>query len=295
MKKAVVSGGAGYVGRFIVEALLQSGYHVLISGRTRPADDFFSHPVAFRHMNLDPAADFSQLFADADLFVHAAFDHVSGRYRGGEGEDPKGFHNRNHDGSAAMFEAARAAAVKRAIFLSSRAVYGLQKPGVPLEEEMPCRPDTLYGEVKLAVEDYLRSLSRSDFDTMSLRLTGVYGPGGQGREHKWSGLIRDYLAGRPIASRVATEVHGKDVAAAILLLLDTPKWHEPVLNVSAITLDRRDVLAIVKQETGSSHALPAPAETSGLNVMETARLHALGWSPSGISALQSFLRTDLRR
>ena len=293
MARALVTGGTGFIGRFIVEDLLRQGHEVRVSGRTQPPETLFTRPVRFLRQELDLEADFSRLFDRVDCFVHAAFDHVPGRYRGGEGDDPENFRRRNQLGSIRLFEAARRAGVRRAVFLSSRAVYGTQPRGV-LDEETHCRPDTLYGMVKLAVEEELRRLSRPGFETVSLRVTGVYGPAGQGRRHKWSGLIEDYLAGRPITPRVGTEVHGEDVAAVIALLLGEPSWREPVLNVSDIVLDRRDLLAFVKQETGSPHPLPDRADVGVLNLMATERLRAMGWRPGGEDALRQFLQAEVR-
>ena len=295
MARVRVSGGTGFVGRFIVEELLRQDYAVTVSGRAQPSDAFFTGPVRFVRQALDPAADFGGIFAGVDVFVHAAFDHVPGRYRGGEGADPENFRRRNQLGSIGLFEAARQAGVKRAIFLSSRAVYGAHPSGVRLDEKTSCRPDTLYGEVKLAVEEGLRRLARPGFETASLRITGVYGPAAEGRAHKWSGLIEDYLAGRPVTPRVGTEVHGEDVAASISLLLGQTPWCEPALNVSDIVLDRRDLLAIVRRECGVPHPLPAHADAGSLNVMATDRLRAMGWMPGGKDRLERFVLSALDR
>jgi nucleoside-diphosphate-sugar epimerase len=295
MAKVLVSGGTGFVGRFIVERLLREGHDVAVSGRMPPSGTFFTRPVHFIRQELDLEADSGNLFDGADFFVHAAFDHVPGRYRGGEGDDAENFRSRNQRASIRLFGAARRAGVKRAVFLSSRAVYGSQTSGTTLDEKTPCRPDTLYGAVKLAVEQELRHLARPGFETVSLRITGVYGPAGAGRPHKWSGLIENYLAGRPVMPRVGTEVHGEDVAAAVALLLGQPSWREPVLNISDIVLDRRDLLAIVKQGTGSPHPLPEPADPGVLNLMATDRLRAMGWQPGGEWLLERFVISSLDR
>lgn len=295
MSRVLVSGGSGFVGRFIVEDLLRQGHEVRVSGRTQPSETFFTRPVRFIRHELDPETDFDELFSGVDCFVHAAFDHLSGHYRGGEGDDPGNFRRRNQCASVRLFEAARRAGVRRAVFLSSRAVYGTQPTGIALDEETSCRPDTLYGEVKLAVEEELRKLSRPGFETVSLRVTGVYGPSGGRKPHKWSALIEGYLAGRPVMPRVGTEVHGEDVATAVVLLLDAPIWREPILNVSDIVLDRRDMLEIVKRETGSPHPLPDRADAGALNVMATNRLRAMAWRPRGMEAVREFLHTEFRR
>jgi nucleoside-diphosphate-sugar epimerase len=281
-----VSGGTGYVGRFIVEELLAAGHEVTVMGRRPPAEGFFSRPVQFRPLSLEPEGISPALLGTADFFVHGAFDHVPGKYRGGEGDDREGFRRRNLDGSVALFRAAKAAGVRRAVFLSSRAVYGPRTPGEWLDEMDEPRPDTLYGEVKLAAERALGALGGPGFHGVSLRITGVYGPAGPGRQHKWAGLFADYLAGRLLAPRVATEVHGQDVAAAVRLVLEAGFMPGPAFNVSDIILDGHDLLALVQRATGSTQALPERGDAQALNPMRTDRLRALGWRPGGMALLE---------
>ncbi len=83
--KVLVSGGTGLVGRYIVEELLAAGYTVIIAGRHAPLPRFFSRPLEFAPLSLDPAHDHIEAFDDAYFFVHAAFHHLPGQYRGGEG------------------------------------------------------------------------------------------------------------------------------------------------------------------------------------------------------------------
>lgn len=291
--RSLVSGGTGFVGRFIVEALLRAGHEVAVTGRNPPRPDFFSRAVAFVPVGLEPDMDYSPLFAGIDNFVHAAFDHVPGQYRGGEGGDPEGFRLRNQHGSNALFASARRAGVSRAVFLSSRAVYGTQPPGMVLTEETRPHPDTLYGEVKLAVERHLASLDADDFTTTSLRVTGVYGEPGPGRDCKWTGLIHRYLNGEDIPARVATEVHGDDVAAAVLLALGGEA--SGVCNVSDLVLDRADLMTIVQQISGVVQPLPPPADASRLNVMDCSRLLGLGWKPGGLPRLKETVERILVR
>lgn len=279
--RTVVSGGSGYVGRFIVEALLAAGHEVAVMGRNPPREGFFSGPVDFSQLTLEPELISESSFEGADFFVHAAFDHVPGKYRGGEGNDPATFRRRNLDGSIALFKAAKTAGVRRVAFLSSRAVYGPRPPGEWLDERDDPRPDTLYGRVKLEAERALEALGDTGFHGISLRVTGVYGPAGAGRTHKWAELLAAYLAGRAIEPRAGTEVHGRDVAAAVRLLLSLDEVDGTVFNVSDLLVDRRDILAIIQRISGSPHALPVPADKHGINAMRSDRLRALGWRPGG--------------
>lgn len=286
---SVVTGGTGYVGRFIVEALLEAGHRVTVMGRNAPAPDLFSRAVGYAPLSLEPEAVREQGVPHCDYLVHCAFDHLPGRYRGGEGNDPQGFERRNREGSLALFEEARRRGAKRTVFLSTRAVYGTKAGGKTLGEDEPLEPETLYGVVKRDVEAGLKAMSTEDFITSSLRVTGVYGSACAGGEHKWSALFSQFLNGEAIEPRVATEVHGKDVAAAVRLMLEAPgaaiSGH--AFNVSDLLLDRRDLLAIVKEKAGREGlVLPERGDASAVNAMETGKLHSLGWVPGGWHLLE---------
>lgn len=252
--RVMITGGGGLVGRFIVAEARARGHDVEVPVGWRLGDDLPLEGV--------------------DLLVHAAFAHVPGRYRGGEGDDPAGFVRANVDGTELLFRRAARDGVGRAVFLSSRAVYDGLDADV-LTEEMPVAPDSLYGQVKLAGEKALAAHLRG----ASLRATGVYGPG---VAHKWGGLFADYLSGRAVAPRLATEVAGPDLAAAVFLPL------EGVFNVSDLMLDRHDLLAEVARLTGCAHPLPARSEER-VGVMATDRLRAAGWRPGGMARLRAML------
>ncbi|WP_116130921.1 NAD(P)-dependent oxidoreductase [Tropicimonas sp. IMCC34043] len=286
--RIAVTGGTGLVGRFVVEAALAAGDEVVVLGRTAPPENFFSRPVRFLAHDLRAQAPALDKF---EALVHAAFSHLPGRYRGGEGGNPEGFLADNLEGSLRLFRAAKAAGVRRAVFLSSRAVYGAYPPGTALNEATEPRPDTLYGEVKLRAERSLAALCGPGFATVSLRATGVYGPAGPGQRHKWQDLFEAFARGEAIAPRVATEVHGADLAAAVRLALhaDPAAVSGQVFNVSDILLDRRDLLGEVARLTGTSAPLPPRADATKVNAMECDRLLALGWRPGGMDRLRDSL------
>ena len=262
--RIAVTGVSGLVGRFLVRGLDAAGHEI----GTLPG------------WRLGQSA----ALEGWDALVHAAFAHVPGRYRGGEGDDPAGFIALNRDASLRLFDEARAAGVGQVVFLSSRAVYDGLPAGMPLPDGTPPAPASLYGRVKAETEAGLAALAAPDFRAMSLRATGVYGPGDG---HKWRELFADYLAGRPVAPRVATELHGDDLAAALRLVLD--RGATGVFNVSDMLLDRRDLLAEVARLTGCRHELPARADAAQVSVMSCARLLALGWRPGGWDRLRASL------
>lgn len=292
MTHVLVSGGTGYAGRFIVENLLANGYKVTVGGRHAPQPGLFSRPVPFIPLKLDPEADQIEAFDNIYYFVHAAFDHIPGHYRGGEGDDPAGFRNKNLDGSVRLFETARDAGVRRCVFLSSRAAYPPQPPGSALTEDLHGQPDTLYGELKLQAERSLLSLCGHGFVTASLRATGIYGPGANGKPHKWASLFDTYLSGGIVLPRAGTEVHGEDLAKAVRLMLetDTVRINGEIFNVSDILTDTREILAILQAVTGCPHELPDAAATAHVNVMNTCKIKALGWAPGGRERLEETVR-----
>lgn len=289
MTRVFVAGGTGRVGRFITEHLLAHGYKVSVGGRTAPPPGFFSQDVPFVPLVLDPDTDQIDAFENIYYFVHAAFSHVPGKYRGGEGDDPAAFRRANLDGSARLFEDAKDAGVRRCVFLSSRAAYGTQPPGKSYLEHGPAKPDTLYGQVKLDAERSLHALCAHDFVTASLRVTGVYGPAAPGRQHKWQGLFDDYLAGRPVPVRAGTEVHGDDVGAAVRLMLETDpaRINGETFNVADILVDTNTILSVVRELSGCPHPLPPPADLEAFNAMATDRIRMLGWSPGGRQRLRA--------
>jgi UDP-glucose 4-epimerase len=278
--RVLVSGGAGLVGRYIVNGLQEAGCEVVVGGRTGPREGWFKAQADFVSMSLDPERDQAHVFGDIDAFVHAAFDHLPGKYRGGEGDDPARFRSLNVDGTIRLFQQAKAAGVRRCIFLSSRAVYDGLVDGMPLIETADLAPTSLYGQVKLEAETALASLSASGFRTVSLRLTGVYG---NLRPHKWDPLFADYLAGKPVPSRAGTEIHGDDVAAAVMLMLQNES--QGSFNVSDIVTDTATILAPLKVLSRCQHPLPPSANTRSIPEMTTGAIRALGWVPGGEALL----------
>lgn len=288
MVRVLVSGGAGLVGRYIVDHLALEGYDVTVGGRRPPPSSHFIRPVGFVPLHLDPRDDTAAAFEGIDSFVHAAFSHEPGKYRGGEGDDPGGFRRLNLDGTVRLFETARAAGVSRVVFLSSRAVYDGVPDGTVLSEELTLAPTSLYGEVKRGAEQALAGLTGSSFTGASLRATGIYGPL---RPNKWDGLFADYLAGKPVPSRAGSEVHGRDLAAAVRLMLETEgaTMSGRAFNVSDIITDTNEILSPLKAATGCPHPLPESADRSIVREMPTTALRALGWTPGGRAALHKTL------
>lgn len=287
--KVLVAGATGLVGHYIVEELLSAGYQVIVGGRHAPLPRLFSRPVDFAPLSLDPDEDDIGAFDDAYFFVHAAFSHVEGKYRGGEGDDPQAFRRLNLDGTVKLFEEAKRAGTRRCVFISSRAAYGEHVPGTELFETMPSAPETLYGKVKLDAERTLAHLSGPGFAGASLRATGVYG---DGSPNKWDGLIDAYLGGEPILPRAGTEVHGRDLGRAVRLMLETEsaRISGEVFNISDIAVDTRDILSSIRQYADCPFPPPEAADKTRLCAMNTDRIRALGWNPGGFPLFEQTMQ-----
>lgn len=265
--RVALTGASGIIGRYTARALCRAGHDVTPLDRARGWT--LGQPAPLQ---------------GHDALIHCAFAHAPGRYRGGEGDDPAAFVAVNLDGTRALFDEAVQDGVGRVLFLSSRAVHDGHPPGMRLPDDLPAAPTTLYGQVKAGAEAHLATLPLTG---CAIRATGVYGPG---PAHKWHALFADYLSGRPIPPRVATEVHAADLARALVMLLSAPT-PPPTVNCSDLVLDHHDLLAIVRDTTGSRHPPPSRADASRLRIPDCTALIAAGWRPGG----QPLLRRTVRR
>ena len=286
--KIAVTGGTGYAGGFIVDRLLADGHEVRMMARepgSTAGVDVETHIA-----ELSPEGDFTPLLRGADALVHAALDHVPGRYRRGEGDDLRHFLHTNLFGSLALLTTAQRLNVSRAVILSSRAVYGRQRTGAVLMEGMTVAPDTHYGAVKAALEAFASSLAHQDgWPVCALRPTGIYGVAASVERSKWYGLVGDLLAGSPVAVRGGTEVHGRDVAAAISLLIDAPAntVAGQAFNCSDIYVSTRDIAAIVRSRSGQPVELPdRPSDADQFNAMDCSKLIGLGMKFGGVDSFR---------
>jgi UDP-glucose 4-epimerase len=275
---AAVTGATGLVGRSVVQRLVEEG--VAVRAWRRLASDLVGLPGSVEWIEGDLAGPETMLplVDGADLLVHAALDHLPGRYRGGEGDDLAASLATNVGGSLSLLATAKRAGVRRAVVLSSRAVFGAGvRPG-PIHDDDPVSPDTHYGAAKAALEAFVRSFAAEDGLTVAaLRPTGVYGLAVPPERSKWFDLVAKALRGEPIPERAATEVHAADVAAAVWLLLTAPAGTVAgrSFNCSDMVISHRDVAALAHGIAGASGPLPPPGQAPA-NIMRCDGLERLG-------------------
>ncbi|SER15307.1 Nucleoside-diphosphate-sugar epimerase [Faunimonas pinastri] len=289
---AAVTGATGTIGQFITNRLLAEGVHV--RAWRRPASDISLLPAAVEWLpgSLSDRQSARALVAGADLLIHAALEHVPGRFRGGEGTDPAGFIEANVGGSLNLMREARDAGVGRCVVLSSRAVFGAAPRTGSVADDASLSADTHYGAVKAAMEAFVQSWGLGEgWPVAALRPTGVYGLVNPVERSKWFDLVRNLLTeGKLPAPRAATEVHGDDVADAVWRLLTAPAGAVAgrAFNCSDGVVSTRDVVALVRELTGREGPLPEPGSPPA-NVMDCAGLHDLGLCFGGEPLLRETL------
>jgi UDP-glucose 4-epimerase len=144
----------------------------------------------------------------------------------------------NVGGTRTVLEAAQMARVQRVVFFSTIAVYGYGGRGCQTEilnETSACRPDTFYGETKLAAEKLVLEARRLDGVSLGtvLRMGAIYGSGIKGNYQKLALALAKHRfipVGRGQNRR--SLVYDRDVAAATVLALRMPQAAGQVYNVT---------------------------------------------------------------
>jgi len=176
--KAVVTGGAGFIGSNLVDALLQDGHEVhiidnLSTGKRENLVDLVSQTdCTFIEGSVTDLDLLRTVFRDIDCVFHqAAIPSVQRSV-----EDPRATNEANVNGTLSVLIAARDCGVKKVVYASSSSVYG-DTPTLPKTEEMIPNPKSPYAVSKLTGEYYCRVFSEVyGLKTVCLRYFNVYGP-----------------------------------------------------------------------------------------------------------------------
>jgi len=172
--KVLVTGGAGYVGSVSVDAILAAGHDVVV------LDDLTTgHAAAVPSAARLVRGSYGDEAATRDLLVTEGVDailHCAARSLVGESVvNPAKYYIDNVAGGIALLEAARAAGVRRIVFSSTAAVYGVPA-STPIREDAPLAPINTYGETKRTFEGALRWYSGAyGFRAVILRYFNVAG------------------------------------------------------------------------------------------------------------------------
>ena len=246
----LVTGGAGYVGMNVVEALLESKRSVVLldAGELPPVIQRALQP--FGHQLQVVRADIRDAGAVDALFAKQRFDGVvhcaavtAGRER--ETRDPQSSIEVNQLGTLNLLDAAHSNGVRRFVYTSSAAVYGesLYRLARIYEDSSPVSPVSLYGITKFAAERMcVRLRELRSFDVVCARLGTLVGPweratGVRDNFGTHSQLARCAMKGEagvlPAHAVRRDWIYSRDIAAGLLLLLDAKTTRHAVYNLSA--------------------------------------------------------------
>jgi nucleoside-diphosphate-sugar epimerase len=287
-----LTGATGYVGRFVVSELQHRGVQVRALARPESDRRGFAAPIDWIEGDLRSPDALRALVYGASAIVHMAYEHVPGRYRGGEGDDLDAWLAANVTGSLRLLTLAQQAGVSRLVFLSSRAVFSHTEPGRLLDESHPISPDTHYGAYKAAVESFLLSFRcRRDMQTFAVRPTGVYGVTWPMERSKWWDLVVRVMDGAAdFPAGGGTEVYGGDVARVIWALLSQQHVKNSVFHLSDLFVTHRDVVRLARRFAQRPGPLPPTTPSPPANPLECRNLHALGIQLGGMSALETTIQ-----
>lgn len=233
----LVTGGAGFIGSHIVQALLKQG------DKVRVFDNFSSGKrenlkgldVEVIEGDLRDASRVAEAVRGMDIVFHeAAFVSVPESM-----EKPQECFDVNVTGTSILFEAARKAGVRRAVIASSAAVYG-DSTAMPLMEDTPLRQLSPYATSKRVDEKYAQLFTEFfGFDVVALRYFNVYGPR-QRPDSMYAAavpiFIRRILDNKPITifgdgGQSRDLVNVRDVVQANLLASQHPAAPGQIFNV----------------------------------------------------------------
>jgi UDP-glucose 4-epimerase len=176
-KKALVTGGAGFIGSNLVAALLKKGVHVVsvdnyFAGKEENLVEFEDNPLlTIVNADVTDYEAMKRLFVNIDVVFHNAASKKTICLH-----DPRRDLEINAKGTFNLLELARDTGVKKFVHASTGSVYG-EAVEFPQTEEHPLIPSSYYGVSKLAGEKYVKLFHKLyGLNTTVLRYFHVYGP-----------------------------------------------------------------------------------------------------------------------
>jgi UDP-glucuronate 4-epimerase len=302
--RALVTGGAGFVGSHLAQQAAENGYDVIAVDSLTPYYD-----TRLKKESAEALLDSGIEFVDADLrelslpellskvdviFHQAGQPGVRSSWANGFDD----YIDANIKLTQQLLEACREVDLRRFVYASSSSVYGHAQT-YPVKEDDPTRPFSPYGVTKLAAE-HLCSLYAANWGlpTVSLRYFSVYGPR-QRPDMAFHRLIDAVLRSEPFplmgdGNQVRDFTYVDDVVEANLLAAERDLEPGLVFNIAGgSTTTLWEVIQMVEDVTGGEvplQRLPAqPGDVRKTSGSIERALAQLGWSPD------TDLRTGIER
>ncbi len=291
--KALVTGGAGFIGSHIVDRLLAEGCEVRVlddfsSGRESNLEASKTRIELIRGSIEDAATLQRALDGVSVVFHEAAVPSVPRSVA-----EPLRTNRVNLDGTLLLLETARTCGVRRLVFAASSSAYG-DTPTLPKIETMPPMPLSPYGLQKYAGEVYCQLYHRLyGLETVALRYFNIFGPR-QNPNSEYAAVIPRFI--RCCLRGEAPHIYGdggqtrdftfvSDAVEANLLAATSPRAPGRVINVAGgRRTSLNELFAAVKQATGATlDPIHEPARAGdvrdSLADLSLAR-EALGYQPA---------------
>ena len=295
MEKVVVTGGAGFIGSHLVDALVARGFevHVIDDYAAGKRSDRMHEMAVYHSASATDFAAIAPICAGAQYVFHlAALPRVQDSL-----DHPLETFEVNVTGTLVLLQAAKEGAVGKVVFASSAAVYG-DLTTMPLREDMPVLPKSPYGLHKKIGEDACRLWSDIyQLPTVSLRFFNVYGPRFD-PSGAYALLVGKFLSlrkeGKPLTiagdgSHTRDYVHVSDVVAALIAAAESKCVQGEVFNVA--TGKETSVTEVANCVGGATESAPERLEPKR-SVADISKIqNTLGWNPKitleeGIAALK---------
>ena len=279
----LVTGGAGFIGSHLADALLERGFTVRVLDNLRTGSRGNLNPRAeFVEADIREPAALEPAFVGVDCVFHtAALPRV-----GLSIEQPAETHLVNVVGTLNVLLAARAAGVRRVVYSGSSSVYG-EQPRMPLSETMTPHPLSPYALQKLVGEQYVRMFHRLyGLGAICLRYFSVYGPR-MDLEGAYATVIGVFLRARREGRALEVRgdggqtrdfTHVRDVVSANLAAMDCA-----LDDGSAINIGRGRALSVnrIAELVGGPrvNVAPRPGEPRDTLAGLARSREILGWTP----------------
>lgn len=292
MKKFLVTGGAGFVGSHMVEALLERGAKVRVLDNFSCSDrrtlDPYRKKIELVEGDVRKSTDVKKAVKGQDVVFHFAAIRSVVR----SVENPLVSHEVNASGPLVLLEESLRANVKHYLFTSTSAVYGASISPLQKEdaEKLPMSP---YGVAKLAAEHYARYyFFEKKMPTTSVRIFNVYGPR-QNPETQYSlvvpGVLSKIVRGeRPVIDGSGEQardfVYIGDILDALFKIAGNRKTYGKVYNLGSgkATSIRRIVETLLRLTASPLKAVHGPRRPGDPDrtCADISKIHRdLSWSP----------------